>query len=543
MVERLVRLVCGLLVFGLPLGARGQGVPEGAVAGTVVEVGDGEILVDLGKNQGVEEGDSAILYRSVSITHPITKKRLEDRIYLGMEKIARAGSVLSLVVLETVPHHKVAPGDAVVVVRRGRTVAVDAIRPPVECEPCGSNPEALAVHQTWLGTVGRPIEDRIATWEAFLGAHPASPYASNVTGEVAWLKGLVAGEGRESVPAVRERTVVHNPPKSVRAGNAVPMAMAVSGGIPLDRVSLLYRPEGSTLFREVAMRRAGDTAYVGTIPASDSSPGALQYFIEAQDAKEVRVTLFQGPDRPWSVAVVGEAPGEREVLRSRVRADAEYVDFYASNWNTDAFWKTEVDFTYRTMWKPIRFHAFRMGFGIFEGRGGPSRCVERPDQCPDEAGNRFQAYRRVISYAYFEPEFDIMPWLHVLPRLVLGGIGDYEKGDDTTNRRGDAVVGFHGYVRIGHDTGTNLVVGGSVTQEIGVEGLIEMNLGLFPRVPIGLLVAATNLPVGEDYGARLMATVGWRGLDWMSVVFRFGVNMRNIRHAGIGGGAGLEFHW
>jgi hypothetical protein len=176
-----------------------------------------------------------------------------------------------------------------------------------------------------------------------------------------------------------------------------------------------------------------------------------------------------------------------------------------------------------------------MGVGVFEGEGGPAAEVEAEEFVPT---------RLSLGYVYFEPALSFADGrLSLLPRLVFGSIREKVRPDDPYHHSGEGMFGFHTYLRIGRDTETNLLLGGSLTSEMGNEALIAMNLELLEDVPMGVSAVATSFPVGSDYAARLMYLVGWRPNDRVALEAQFGVNMRNIRHIGIGGGFGVAVSW
>ena len=64
-----------------------------------------------------------------------------------------------------------------------------------------------------------------------------------------------------------------------------------------------------------------------------------------------------------------------------------------------------------------------------------------------------------------------------------------------------------------------------------------------PKVPVKLAVQVTDLPVPEDFGVRLLADVGWRGVAWVYPSLRVSYQARDIDHVGVSGGLGLNFDW
>ena len=51
------------------------------------------------------------------------------------------------------------------------------------------------------------------------------------------------------------------------------------------------------------------------------------------------------------------------------------------------------------------------------------------------------------------------------------------------------------------------------------------------------------MPVPEDFGVRLLADVGWRGMSWVYPSLRVSYQARDIDHVGVSGGFGLNFDW
>jgi hypothetical protein len=56
-------------------------------------------------------------------------------------------------------------------------------------------------------------------------------------------------------------------------------------------------------------------------------------------------------------------------------------------------------------------------------------------------------------------------------------------------------------------------------------------------------VQVTNQPVPQDFGVRIIGDVGWRGLGWVYPSVRVSYQARDIDHAGLSGGVGVNFDW
>ncbi len=285
------------------------------------------------------------------------------------------------------------------------------------------------------------------------------------------------------------------------------------------------------------MNLDGDTAWAATVPGEKITMEGFQYFIEARDVKGRPVPLVGTGYSPRRVEVFEEArPAPSEEGRSRANTSFEWVDFYNGHARQDYFWKIEADYAYHLrLWK--FFEAFRMGFGIYQGAGGPTRFIEELAKTGGEPTSI------AITYAYFEPEIRLHRLFSIMPRLLIGGIQEKVVPGMESRHAGDGIFGFQTYMRIGEADRTNLLLGISFTEELGMEALIKMSISILDRFPVGVSAAATNMPLNDDYAARLLLHAGWLDLDWMSVYGTFGVNLRNIHHVGMSGGVELSFLW
>lgn len=533
-----------------PGGEKGDEAATHSAEGFIIEVRGREVVIDMGTRQGLAAGMAVQILSKVSVVHPVTKKKMEDRIPLGLEVVTRAGETLSVIVLQNTVPDKLKPGDMIRAEGLSPTPeTAEAAEEAPECPACQDDPEAMKVHQTWLATISLPLEERIVKWMGFLKANPESSFKQNIMDELTFLRRtLFSRHGKRAKPVREEETpflMQHEPLDTIHAGTTVAPAIAIVSPDSVKAVKLFLRRKGDKLYRMEPMRKFGDSSFRAEVPEEHLEPGALEYFIEANSPSGKRLAAYGGPDSPHSIAIAKPIAPEKDVAgRSRARVAFEWADFYVSRPGEDYFWKTEGDLTY--LLKAGILHSFRMGFGVFEGKGGPAKWIEKPDLYEKIYDTKFEPTNLAMTYAYFEPDLKLTEYFHIIPRLVVGGVREkYEPHEyDPDLHRGEAVTGIHGYLRIGKDTETNLLLGGSFVDQLGTEALIAMNLGLWEHVPVGISAAATNFPVqADDYAARLLLHAGWRQKEWFSVLFHFGANMRNIRHIGFGGGAGLEFNW
>ena len=515
----------------------------------VILVANGEILVDLGTEHGVRAGQKGELLSRVSLKHPVTGVQIDDLVPLVGVAVKSAGTHVAVLTAPEESFPRIRVKD---VVRFPGLLPVEPAQPEipetiqVDCPACTDDPEAMKVHTVWLETIGRSTEERRALWATFVTTNPTSPYRMQAAREVTFLNQLERGVGRAAFKGRKKANngvvVNHRPLRRVGPGTPVrPVALIISEA-RMRKVKLFFRSTGERLYDHMDMHQMGDVSYRGRIPPALVNKDGFEYFIEAQTEDGKRVKVAGTVKEP--VAVVVDSPPHiaTDVAgRSRAHASVEWADFYLNSPGTDSFVKVEGDYLYRMKGKHL--YAFRMGVGIFDGQGGPVEWVEDPAAYEAETGEAFVPSRLALTYSYFEPEFVFSDYVHVMPRLVVGVIREREEQGGSALQTGESVLGFHTYMRIGKEMGTNLVLGGSFTQEMGLEGLVEMNLNIFSYFPVGISVAATNWPVQENYAARLGFKLGWRQFDWMSIDCLLGVNMRNIRHIGMGGGAGLSFNW
>jgi len=115
--------------------------------------------------------------------------------------------------------------------------------------------------------------------------------------------------------------------------------------------------------------------------------------------------------------------------------------------------------------------------------------------------------------------------------------------------------------RIGSDKKTNFMIGGEFLGGIGIRGITQVELNMFPRFPIILRSEVTNQPAGTkpdggriqdltgksvsegDLGVRAIAQAGYRVTPNLTFFLRGSYQGRTINHAGPGAGAGMTFSW
>jgi hypothetical protein len=504
----------------------------------------GEIVVDAGRADGLEPGAKVRLFTSVKMKHPITRKTIVDLIPLAVLNALRVGDGLSVLKPQGKHLGRIKVGD-VIRFRLAPAIPAEEIQCKVKkCPKCESDPDLKAVHDAWLATLNMPLDKRVSVWNKFLVRHRMNKYSKQVRAEVenlnklkelVWLGKIEQKQRKlEARPKVEVAFVA---PDKVQQGSPMTPVIAVVSDQPLAGVSFMWKKAKEPRYHLAQMQPSGDSSYTATLPASAVETGTLDFFIKATDSRGKALSLAGTAGAPKEVVVEqGHKVRQDRKGRSRASSRVEWVDFYLKEPGADAYWNTEADYAYRLKFKFL--HSFRMGFGMYQGQGGVTECIENPEACTDTG-----KVKLAVGYAFFEPELRLSDKVHILPRLVVGTIQEKQDPFSSDRRLGDAMVGFHAYLRVGDEEGTHLLAGGSATEELGTEALLAMNFAVFERVPIGISAMATNFPVNEDYAARLLARVGFKPADWIALETYFGVNMRNIRHLGIGAGAGVTLNW
>ncbi|MBI5499696.1 MAG: hypothetical protein HY907_05605 [Deltaproteobacteria bacterium] len=501
-----------------------------------------EVLVDLGSADGVHPGDEVRLYRRISVEHPVTHRVIEDRFPLGDEQLEQVAERMAIIVVDTPLDHPPTVGDTVVLLRS--TPALETPAPPDSCPVCPScpvqpvcemDPQARALLDAFGRTLGQPIEQRIGVWEAYLAANPATPWSSVVSADVESLRAMLRtlrGGAPALTPGTRPRAG-HDPPLEACTGDAVELVVAIDAPDMIRLVQMHVRHEDERGYREFDLTRDGDFYFRGTIPAEFVREDGFQYFLVAVTTAGAEVPLGGTPERPIAVPVEErfEAPPVRSD-RSNLHTSFEYVDFYVNSFARDYYLKFEADFRYVVgSW----FYALRMGFGIFDGSGGPVETTDwtgNDESLPDPEPISYR-------YGFTELEFRFHELFYLIGRISFGSASAYELG----GRAPEALVGGGGRIRIGRPNGTNLELGGGYTEALGYEANVSVNLGLVEDVPLRAHIIVTDMPLNDDLGVRLVAEAGWRPTPWFEFAGLAGYDIRDINHTGLSLGLGLTFLW
>ena len=128
----------------------------------------------------------------------------------------------------------------------------------------------------------------------------------------------------------------------------------------------------------------------------------------------------------------------------------------------------------------------------------------------------------------------------VMPRLEVG-LG---RPVDETSPRSKVKGGAQLRLRIGRARGTNLVLAGESTPEIGQRAFVGLNLSLIEKWPLAFEVHVTDQPINtNEPGVRAVFEIGYRPSDVFSLSTRVSYQGRTINHAGPGLGLAATFDW
>jgi hypothetical protein len=548
--EGIMRWPIGGLVVALALGlAAGSAA---AADGTIVRL-DGEVAyVDVGLSRGLAPGATLEVLRTVTAKHPVSGEELVDHFPLGTMKLAGVGGVLSYGPVEKRIARVVKVGDVVRIAADAPAAApppaaaahapgAHVPAPPAAAALTAEAAAALEVTKVWESTFGRPPSARVTILGEYLARHPDSPYADGLSREIAAFTSMelrmeaadvareealhptVAGEvgaDEAKAPAVPGLRAKGKLPARVFVGDPLEVAIVVTPAERARSAAAYVRGPADASFERIDLAPDGDGYFRAMVPAARVALPSVQLFVEVVDVDGRTVSVIGSPTAPAEVIVEGlpagaPSPGPGH---SAVRGTFEFVSFNTRALN-DWYMVAESDFMYRigtVLW------SVRSGFGVLYGMGGRVRDLDIAGLAPHPVG---------FNYGYFEAELRFGKLVGLSGRL-LGG----------QTVRGDG-IGAEMRLRIGSETGTSLVVGGSVLSSIGALALLQLQWDAIKGWPMSGTVIVTNQPAGADIGVRLVYEISYRALWWLQPTLRVGYELRNISHGGFSGGLGLVLGW
>jgi hypothetical protein len=510
------------------------------VEGIVVEVTSEEMIVDVGRNNGIPPSAEMMVFRRVEVEHPVTEKTITDEFPIGKVEFRRVGEKLSIArkwsalerkpsvgdrVVYRVPHRNASRSDK----QQPKTLTVDNNSPIKSGGNTSISPERKRVEQTFQKTLGKPLGERIDIWQGYLENNPDSPFASQIGREVKWLRTKLqkirtetSDKSREEPPVTGRVSVAHE----VTTEEPIAISTTLSNPERVKVVRALVRRGDRKQYETLQLQEAGSQNWRLELSDKWAEPGRIEFFVEAVDKDNKIHHISSNAERPSSVKVKEPAdiPADRSG-RSRAQASFEYVNFNLGD-GTDQFYQVESDYRYALDLEHLI--GFRMGVGIFQGEGADLDTIESGGDTREQS----------VSYGYAELLTQAHEHLGWSFRLIAG---NQSKAREDTSLEG--VFGFSNEFRIGRADRTHLLVGGALTENIGNEAWMELNLETIENVPMSGEVVVTNLPVGEDLGVSLKYGVGYEVTDWVTLNGKVGWNARTINHHGPSVGTGLAVDW
>lgn len=507
----------------VPKAARAEA--QAPVAGVVVGVQNGEVILDLGASSGLVPGARVEILRRLEVKHPVTGAVIVDHFPIGELSLDEVGQLLSIArgwePLSRAPQ----VGDAARVA--GGTPAPSPRSPSAPSR----DPAQDALEEVFVQTLGKPLTERASLWELYLARWPQSPWAEGVAQELRWLQDEV-DRARRATPSAQASaapaglTARVSAPARLHTGEPLEIHAAVLETEQVSQVRLLVRRRGALTFETLPMRRNGDLHWVAQLTeAAWRAPGELEFFVEAVRTDGALETLRGDASAP--LLITQDPPPSRivdEGGRSRAESLFEWVNFKSGE-GDDEFLRFETSYRYQVKdWWPIS--GFRVGVSIFDGEGGSLDEIARA-----------QTRRRAVNAGFAELELSLHDYFGVSGRVSAGN--HHQTSDGTAA----GVFGLRLLTRIGEEGGTRLDLGGALTGELGNEVWASLTLDTLDRVPLGVSVVATNLPVGGDLGVSLNLSAGWELNEHLALELRTGWNARTINHYGFTGGVGASLGW
>jgi hypothetical protein len=565
-----------------------EAVATAAPRGTVLHIGERAIYVDRGTADGVDRGKKLVLFHAIEAVHPVSGAKVRDTFPLGELTVVRAAEHLALCTAPDEIMGRVAVADEIELPPGAAPIpdpwAVQVEKRAAAARAAAADPEVMrreraraaadadvaaenAASETWDATLGQPPERRVALWLDYLKRYPDSSLAGAVQAEIDRLRAEQKAEGQLALDAARRRTargaggalppyqrtpdvrlagpLAYVPPARATEGESVELAFLTPKAGAVRAAWLHYRTAGDTTYRRAALVAAGDGALRAVIPAETVRVPSVQYFVEVLDA---------GADAPRAVAGRGEAPLAFVVEtrpaepppdvtgRSRVTLIFDWVNF-DDRTGQDHYVQAEADFQYRFR-SPI--WSMRLGIAALNGVGGPTEVIDSAYNmgraaCTDASGN-YRCTHVDFNYVYTELEFRLSDTIAFMVRPLFGrGHHDTSPNDDHHDFRDS--LGARLRLRLGRETETNLAIGAALTDGFGQLYEAVFTWNVIPRFPVVLSAQVTDQPVPGDFGVRIIADVGWRGLRWVYPSVRVSYQARNIDHGGVSAGGAINFDW
>jgi hypothetical protein len=562
-VQRTRRYVATLLAFTsvtwTELARCAEPPSAAAIQRHVLELDNGDIIVDVAAGDGAKNGAIVELWRPLRLKHPVTGAEISDQFLIGRLRLTQVRTSLSLARPFGSLARDAEPGDIVVLpgARRAEPErAPTVVTPPRPALPAAppapktetapraagvagtapssvaGDPDAEAIAALLDAVKGKGVKARILGYEDYVRHNPKGRYAAVLWEEAQKLRRLAVLEAKSDAdtPALR----------SFEAPSEALSGRPVTFGIELDTGTgavLHARNPSEVSYTSTPMQRAGDGYFTVTLPAERVKAPGVEYFIEATTPSGQAFPVVGASGIPFRLSVV-DAP-QAAPPRHHASVATVWTDY--ANWNVghdnDVTWQTEGFVGMRFQDEGVR--AMRTGFGVYRGRGGSLSDLDDKHLDGRTVG---------LTYGYLEGEYGISYFTGLIGRGVVG------------LQKSGVTGGMQLHLRLGNDQSTNLTLGGEVLGTVGLRGIVELTLATFPKVPVVLRTEITNQPAGAtahgddagspgdsngkgDVGARAIAQVGYRFLPELTVSVRGSYQGRTINHAGPGVGGAIAYQW
>jgi hypothetical protein len=316
------------------------------------------------------------------------------------------------------------------------------------------------------------------------------------------------------------------------AGKSITLVVEIEGA---SGAVLHTRAPTEVSYTTVPMKLVGADYYGGTLPPERSASPGVDYFVEAVTETGEATALIGSAEKPERLNVVdAPTPASHQRHDSVASVATDFANWNLGN-NNDFVLQTEGYVGMRFADEGLR--AVRSGFGVYRGRGGSLEELDSQGLDGRDVG---------LTYGYLEGEYGVSHFTGLAARVLVG-----------LEREG-LTAGFLGFIRLGNDRETNLLLGAEVLGTIGIRGITQLELATFPRFPILLRTEVTNQPAGYtgsdsgppttshergDVGGRAIAQLGFRVVPPLVLAVRGSYQGRTINHAGPGFGGGVTYTW
>lgn len=544
--------------------SRPAGAPLAPPEGTVLAIDSGDLVIDLGTNKGVREGQLVELWRPLRVRHPVTGQTLVDRFRLGTIRLAQVQATLSLAKVENQLLRSPMTGDHVLLLEGDRpnpfvapeksargaasvpspsTAPSTAHSPspaPAASAAAGAaqpsagggaakvvvpaDPDAQALADLFSALEGSDPTARATAYGSFVKARPGSRFAKVLKEEIAALRSHSARSTPEPSAAANTPPpfdTSFTPMGRLRPGQ--PQRIAIELDPQFTGAVVHVRRKGEAQYRSLPMESLGARYWAATLPGDSITEPGTEYFVEGVSGKTGNSVAVIGSASEPKDAPVEPHPvtGKRPGTLAQVSMSSEYASFNTKAAN-DYVFQTEGAFGWRL--RDVGIRAVRSGFGVLRGKGGSLEDLDKLGLDPKNVG---------LTYGYVETEIGLSKNYGLIGRPILG------------LREGGVAGGAQAFLRVGNDLNTNLMVGGEVLGTVGYRGIVQLDWRTIPRVPIMLRSEVTNQPAGTggDVGARAIGQVGYEIVRDLTLSARLSYQGRTINHAGPGAGLGVSYQW